>query len=720
MEQEIDDIGSVEDGTFGEGSSTGNPLNSWPSGTRDVTEFPTFVFDGTSTNVELVSPKAHLKAFLALDGVDATDYPRQLSGGGLGNSDQRARSYRKLYERLGLIFRDGEKIRLSEIGLGLRDFPATLPETLENYAEGEKQRFVQNFRSKAIRILAKDQLDNPTEIQRHRLPPGCDVFPFRCIWQAMLELDNKLHYEEVNRCLLYVMKMADLPAAIDRIRTARNQTESYAEASTDELSESLGLPVFEDQASARVSSWFSLAGWGGLIIEQGNQTDGFRHLVPEAIPLIRDELSKPPTFYSAQDEVDWFDHYLRTVIPRDTMDATPSEFIEAFKTDLLVAGLQFDEETTNRFVASCQTKAFVILTGLSGAGKTKLAQAFARWLSPRDGSPRYEIIAVGPDWTSKDYVLGYPDALDSTKYVRTQVLNMILRAAGESRSPFVLVFDEMNLSHVERYFADILSSLESNEAICLHNDLTDRDGIPARISSLPPNLFIIGTVNVDDTTYMFSPKVLDRANVIEFRVDSSSMRSFLDGSSSVSLENLDGKGAIYARSFVESCKKIPSLEDEEISIVTEEIMLVFRILEYFGYEFGYRTASEMKNFIAFHKALTPTTWRISAAIDAQVFQKVLPKLHGSRRKIEPLLTSLAIACHSSRKWADDAAGFLSDEVFQKAIGADSSSHPSDPLETDEKGRLLMSYQTAIYPLSLAKLQRMLRGLEDGFTSFAEA
>ena len=72
----------------------------------------------------------------------------------------------------------------------------------------------------------------------------------------------------------------------------------------------------------------------------------------------------------------------------------------------------------------------------------------------------------------------------------------------------------MNLSHVERYFADFLSAMESNEPVPLHNNDLIED-IPNQIT-IPENLFVIGTVNIDETTYMFSPKVLDRANTIEF------------------------------------------------------------------------------------------------------------------------------------------------------------------------------------------------------------
>ncbi|HRG07879.1 MAG TPA: DUF3578 domain-containing protein, partial [Cyclobacteriaceae bacterium] len=105
------------------------------------------------------------------------------------------------------------------------------------------------------------------------------------------------------------------------------------------------------------------------------------------------------------------------------------------------------------------------------------------------------------------------------------------------------------LSHVERYFADFLSAMESGEAIPLHSGESDWDGIPPSIK-LPENLFIVGTVNIDETTYMFSPKVLDRANVIEFRVTEAEMRQYLNSNAKLDLESLRARGASMAASFV--------------------------------------------------------------------------------------------------------------------------------------------------------------------------
>ena len=124
------------------------------------------------------------------------------------------------------------------------------------------------------------------------------------------------------------------------------------------------------------------------------------------------------------------------------------------------------------------------------------------------------MIPVGADWTDNRNVLGFVNHLRPSQdgrplYESTPILELIIRAGGDSPRPYFLILDEMNLSHVERYFADFLSAMESGRPIPLHTssgDLFSPQGtkVPATLA-LPDNLFITGTVNVDETTYMFSP-----------------------------------------------------------------------------------------------------------------------------------------------------------------------------------------------------------------------
>src|SRR5688572_7751102 len=152
----------------------------------------------------------------------------------------------------------------------------------------------------------------------------------------------------------------------------------------------------------------------------------------------------------------------------------------------------------------------------------------------------------------------------------------------------------MNLSHVERYFADFLSSMESKQPIFLHSGSMDYNSIPPTIT-LPDNLFIIGTVNIDETTYMFSPKVLDRANVIEFRVNESEMKNFLSGNTIVDFDVLIGKGIKMSEDFLTKARN-KALTLQIGYEISEDLISFFKELKTVGAEFGYRTASEITRF----------------------------------------------------------------------------------------------------------------------------
>ena len=321
------------------------------------------------------------------------------------------------------------------------------------------------------------------------------------------------------------------------------------------------------------------------------------------------------------------------------------------------AGLLLDPVAIRRFSVSLLSKKFCILTGLAGSGKTKIAEAFAMWLC---ASPaQYRIVAVGADWTSNENLLGYADALQTGVY-RPPVngaLELMLRAHADTTNPYFLILDEMNLSHVERYFADFLSAMESSNApLSLHGveaglqagGVGGAGGVEVPSSvALPDNLFIIGTVNVDETTYMFSPKVLDRANVIEFRATAAQMGAFLDDPAGIDLDGLASQGAGFATAFVARAQAdadISALVDTQGAAVAPklkaDLLQVFDALAGVGAEFGFRTAKEIARFMVIHKELSGLDWQYKDALDAQVVQKLMPKLHGSARKLDAVLKAL--------------------------------------------------------------------------------
>jgi hypothetical protein len=157
--------------------------------------------------------------------------------------------------------------------------------------------------------------------------------------------------------------------------------------------------------------------------------------------------------------------------------------------------------------------------------------------------------------------------------------------------------------------------------------------------------------------------------------------------------------------------------------INGELKLIFNVMAHHGYEFGFRTALEISRFISKHQQLGEEDWEIQVAIDAQIYQKILPRLNGSRARLEPVLRSLAVLCRSERKWSSSQTGPTKlenrESILIEARAAASSLRlqtASDPF-SDPSGQDL----TPIYPLSDAKIQRMYWLVrQNGFTSFAEA
>jgi 5-methylcytosine-specific restriction protein B len=405
-------------------------------------------------------------------------------------------------------------------------------------------------------------------------------------------------------------------------------------------------------------------------------------------PLVEEEING--------DLINLINTYKTKGINPEPVPQKPFQY-EVFTKNISDSGLFIDRTINLRFIAALLTKPFVILTGLSGSGKTKLAQAFATWIC--ENINQYCIIPVGADWTNREPLLGFPNALKTNEYVKPDngVMDLLISANKDQKRPYFLILDEMNLSHVERYFADFLSVMESNSKIWLHPGTESWNDVPPQIS-IPPNLFIIGTVNIDETTYMFSPKVLDRASVIEFRVTSEEMGNYLNSNSILKLEDLRSAGADMAKSFV-SIAKDENLVSKNAVELKDILLLFFKELKKTGAEFGYRSASEIRHFAALVNTIEPG-WTVTEIIDAAIMQKLLPKVHGSRKKLEKVLLTLARMC------------------TQKSVLENKEFKIESLLNSEQ---LEIETEKLIYPVSFEKISRMYKGLlANGFTSYAEA
>ena len=309
-----------------------------------------------------------------------------------------------------------------------------------------------------------------------------------------------------------------------------------------------------------------------------------------------------------------------------------------------------------RYIRSLLSKPFVILSGNSGTGKTCIATRFAKYLEKKTdaGVKNHLLIPVGADWTDNTKILGYYNPLADNgagKYEKTDVFKFIELAGANPEIPFFLILDEMNLSHVERYFSDFLSKMELLDY--KENSEPVFFDIPGYGKlELPKNLFITGTVNIDETTYMFSPKVLDRANVIEFKPKMEDVLDNLLKSSNGDDDKTAEPGV--AEGFMKLANEVRSgTIPEEAQTVLEEIKPIleafYKELEKCGFEFAYRTVKEIRLYaIAAFKTAEgekPTATNIA---DIQILQKILPKIHGNKKQIGNLLDELEKLCEANQ------------------------------------------------------------------------
>ncbi len=265
-------------------------------------------------------------------------------------------------------------------------------------------------------------------------------------------------------------------------------------------------------------------------------------------------------------------------------------------------------------------KHFVILSGLSGTGKTLLALQYAltvHGFTAMDANdPLLFVCPVRPEWTDPSGLTGYEDRL-SDRYVVPPFLEALLVATANPTSPVFVILDEMNLARVEYYFSDVLSAVESRHDLQLHSSGVPMEGstggeVPAHLK-VPQNLFLIGTINVDETTSTLSDKVLDRAVVIDMsEVD---FDAFFTG--------LGDRTSDLADSIT-ACQPVLS---------TINTLLIPH-----GLGFGYRLAEEFVRYHAF--AVGPLKRPSTEVIDDQLMQKALVRLRGSEAQRE-LLAALA-------------------------------------------------------------------------------
>lgn len=290
-------------------------------------------------------------------------------------------------------------------------------------------------------------------------------------------------------------------------------------------------------------------------------------------------------------------------------DVDPGEIVKRVRN----LGGVFPDSLIHRYHVAMNHQAqkhFILLTGISGTGKTLLARSYSYAVvgisDLKLANDNFMLIPVRPDWTEPAHLLGYLDSVTG-RYRSTRFLDALIRANGNRDMPMFVCLDEMNLAQPEHYFADIMSAMETGGDIHLH-DIDEAEACVPKSIPWPANLYIVGTVNMDETTRPFSPKLLDRANVIDM-------------------------SEVDIPTYLTAIASEPACAHAADDAFGAFIQGVHGALEPFGLHFGYRTVKEMVKFLGFANAKSLLA---DEALDVQVHQKILTKLKGSRRHMGAL------------------------------------------------------------------------------------
>ena len=314
-------------------------------------------------------------------------------------------------------------------------------------------------------------------------------------------------------------------------------------------------------------------------------------------------------------------------------------------------GFVYDSWQVAAFITAVRVKPFVILAGIPGTGKTKLPRLVAEATGAE-----FSRIAVRPDWHDSSDLLGYENL--SQQFVPGQLLKIARRAMINSNKQYFVLFDEMNIAHVEYYLAEVLSHMEEffekDGARQSHPLLPDaRDSDPDIVDPkwnevcLPANLCIVGSVNMDETTFGFSPKVLDRSFVIDFSSVSLSREAHFDES----VTGATGDVAWWSPPKRRGPFQSNNASDQEIfSRVIKQLEIVNDCLPK-HMRVGYRVRDEIALFVSVSQEY-PDCFIAEDSdnndpidpLDIAMAMKVLPRIHGSQSAIGNCIRDLL-------KWA---------------------------------------------------------------------
>lgn len=373
------------------------------------------------------------------------------------------------------------------------------------------------------------------------------------------------------------------------------------------------------------------------------------------------------------------------------------------------------------YVTAIKSKPFLLLAGISGTGKSRIVRELARacWEEGSDEykaqKPRnFEMVQVKPNWHDSSELIGYVSRVSGTPmFVAGDFLKFLARAWEEQDVPYFLCLDEMNLAPVEQYFAEYLSVVESRKsntegtvttdpllkksdeqwyydfaASLTKDDVTRRRFLNEGIC-IPQNLIVVGTVNMDETTFSFSRKVLDRAMTIEMN------KVELTGGLTED-ERYEKIGKLGKNNLIGDAVEGVDVYSDNIDTCNTVIGYLKTVndkLEGTPFKIAYRTRNEfllyVVNNLPYKQEKESEEYVIARALDEITNMKILSRIEGDETKV-------------SREFLDELKRVI-------AEGLNSISGETYSSKRNDEGKT--------YSISLAKLEEMKDRLKSGYTSF---
>jgi hypothetical protein len=388
-----------------------------------------------------------------------------------------------------------------------------------------------------------------------------------------------------------------------------------------------------------------------------------------------------------------------------TTNGEGNDRVERLLMNIAAQGYTFEPWQIAAYVAALRTKPFVILAGVSGTGKSKLPAL----ISQATGG-NYRLIPVRPDWTDSSDVLGYCDLQGQFK--PGALLSIVREAANNPDKHFVCILDEMNLARVEHYFAEVLSQVENRypdgaggfiSGPLISLDLKEEDAQWGQ-QVLPPNLAIVGTVNMDESAYGFSRKILDRAFTLEF--SEIHLESWENESAETPDINIWPVELWYPRAInLNGLQKITIEDKQKIEEVIAVLTEVNSVLIQAQLQVGYRVRDEIALFVLHAEEIISSFVNRDGLqvqvnpLDLALQMKILPRIIGGSTPVRKVVLQLL-------GWAVKGSNSISEEDAQIMID-----------DWGKMGRPTF-LADARYPRTAARLCLMWeRLITEGFTSY---